>query len=72
MFWGDAERQRPAVGGTSSPDDWFYYVYYRDNKEGSHVEYWQHTRGCRAWLLVSRDSATQTVAKVALAREQKS
>jgi sarcosine oxidase subunit delta len=32
-------------------------------------ELWQHVLGCRAWLLVTRDTRSHAVLKVRLARE---
>ena len=33
----------------------------RDNPKGRHREYWHHTGGCRAWLVVERDTLTHQV-----------
>jgi len=30
------------------------------------IEYWQHDRGCRAWLVVQRDPSTAAVLAVRL------
>ena len=40
---------------------WFDYVYLRDNPKGGTDEYWQHSGGCRAWLVVERDTLTHEV-----------
>ena len=48
-------------------DAWFEAVYLRDNPRGVHLEYWQHVRGCRAVLIVERDTATHAIGAVRLA-----
>ena len=37
------------------------YVYLRDNPAGPHRELWQHVSGCRAWLVVTRDTRTHEI-----------
>ena len=70
VFLGDATRQRPA-----SPDapfeDWMDYVYLRENPQGKFREYAQHAFGCRAWLIVTRDTSSHVIDKVEVAREAK-
>jgi heterotetrameric sarcosine oxidase delta subunit len=41
-------------------------IYERRNTTDSSVEYWQHERGCRAWLVVHRDPSTAQVVDVRL------
>ena len=41
-------------------------VYERANTPQSSVEYWQHERGCRAWLVVRRNPSTAEVLEVRL------
>ena len=47
---------------------WAGYVYLRDNPAGAHRELWQHTGGCRAWLVVTRDTVTHAISFVEAAR----
>ena len=56
---GDAAVVRPAP--ESAPEDWFAYVYQRQNTRGRHSEHWHHSGGCRRWLVVERDTATHEV-----------
>lgn len=58
-YGGDATVQRPA--DDASQDDWYDYVYTRNNPAGRHREYWQHVGGCRAWILVERDTVTHEI-----------
>jgi sarcosine oxidase subunit delta len=58
-YGGDAGVQRPADGG--SMDEWYDYVYTRDNSAGKHTEHWQHVNGCRAWVTVVRDTMTHQI-----------
>ena len=56
---GDANLIRPkADAGT---EDWYDYVYLRNNPKGRHKEYWHHTSGCHRWLIVERDTVTHKV-----------
>jgi heterotetrameric sarcosine oxidase delta subunit len=58
-YGGDASVQRPADSGT--PEEWYDYVYTRDNPAGKHSEHWQHSNGCRAWITVVRDTMTHEI-----------
>ncbi len=60
-FLGDASVKRPTSTDPSSMDQWFEYVYLRDNPKGRFDEYVHHSGGCRAWLVVSRNTATHEV-----------
>ena len=73
-YLGDATLVRPPADPAAPLDDaaraqWHDYVYLRDNPAGPHRELWQHVSGCRAWLVVTRDTRTHEVVKVELARE---
>lgn len=46
---------------SDDPTAWHTYVYLRDNPAGPVREYWQHVHGCRAWLMVTRDTRTHAV-----------
>lgn len=62
-YGGDASVVRPKHDDPS-PEAWFRYVYIRANPRGPHREYWQHAAGCRAWLVVTRDTRDHTVLAV--------
>lgn len=64
---GNVERQRPAPD--ADQETWFDYVYLRDNPMGRISEHWQHTAGCRRWLIVERDNTDHTVFSVTDAME---
>ena len=38
-------------------------------RKAAHLEYWQHVEGCRQWLVLERDTATNTVGRSWLARD---
>ena len=64
-YLGDATLRRPAQ---DAPDAvWHDYVYLRENPAGPHSEYWQHRAGCRAWLIVRRDTNTHAILGVTAA-----
>ena len=58
-YGGDASLRRPAP--EASTEEWFAYVYLRDNPKGLHDELWQHSAGCRSWIKVRRDTRTHDV-----------
>lgn len=61
-YGGDATVVRPA--DEASQDDWYDYVYTRNNPAGRHREYWHHANGCRAWLIMERDTVTHEIFSV--------
>jgi sarcosine oxidase subunit delta len=67
-YGGDATVRRPALDDRD-PETWHRYVFIRDNPRGPHREYWQHTGGCRAWIVVERDTATHAIHGAWLAAE---
>jgi heterotetrameric sarcosine oxidase delta subunit len=68
-FLGDAEPERPPSNDPASTDQWFDYVYLRNNPRGRFHEYAHHAGGCRAWLVVTRDTQTHEVSAVVTARD---
>lgn len=56
---GDAAVARPQDDADLTA--WHAYVYLRTNPKGAYREYWQHTRGCRSWLHITRDTLTHEV-----------
>ena len=56
-YFGDASKSRPALEDTDS-NHWYEHVFLFDNPKGVHKEYWQHVSGCRQWLVVTRNTAT--------------
>ncbi len=67
-YLGDATVRRPHPE-ESDLTAWHDYVYLRDNPRGPHEELWHHVGGCRAWLVVRRDTATHEVFGARLARD---
>ena len=59
-YVGDATRRRPDAD-TASQEDWYDYVYLRDNPRGPHDELWQHTAGCRHHIKVRRDVVSHEI-----------
>jgi sarcosine oxidase subunit delta len=68
-FLGDARPQRPTSNDPSSMEEWFAYVYLRANPRGPIDEYVHHSGGCRAWLVVSRNTETHEVFGVVTAKD---
>lgn len=66
-YGGDARKRRPSHG---LPDlkVWHDYVFLFDNVKGPHREFWQHVVGCRQWLVVERNTATNRIEASGLAR----
>ncbi len=66
---GDAAPRRPASNDPATADQWFDYVYLRDNPKGRFDEYAHHVGGCRSWLVVTRDTQTHEVFAAVAARD---
>jgi heterotetrameric sarcosine oxidase delta subunit len=66
-YRGDATARRPAEDAPESAS--FAYVYSRANPRGWHLEWWQHTGGCRQVLKVLRHTATHEVRAAVLPDE---
>lgn len=60
-YGGDATVVRPRDTASASDDEWHRYVYIRENRRGPHLEYWQHSHGCRRWFRVLRDTLTHEI-----------
>ena len=73
-YHGDATVSRPDGDPGIALDDaarqrFVDYVYLRDNPAGPHRELWQHVSGCRAWLVVTRDTTSHAIERVEPARD---
>ncbi|MDH4107517.1 MAG: sarcosine oxidase subunit delta [Gammaproteobacteria bacterium] len=72
-FLGDATVSRPgteAAGDLARGGAWSDYLYLRRNPRGVQEEFWHHGRGCRAWLVVTRNTETHEVLDTRLARDR--
>ncbi|MDP9138899.1 MAG: sarcosine oxidase subunit delta [Pseudomonadota bacterium] len=67
-YLGDATPKRPHYDPPAAIEEWFDYVYLRDNPKGRLAEYWQHSGGCRAWLVAERDTESHEIFSVMTAR----
>lgn len=67
-YQGDATKQMPALENTDQ-ETWNTFVYDRKNPRGAHIEFWQHSGGCRAHLRVERNTLTHEVGKVRFASD---
>ncbi len=68
-FLGDAKPVRPQSNDPAAMDQWFDYVYLRENPRGAFDEYAHHSGGCRAWLVVSRNTGTHEIHGTVTARD---
>lgn len=64
LYTQDATVSRPQ--GDAPMQDWVDYVYLRENAKGARKEYWYHSAGCHAWLVVTRDVVSHEVLAVEL------
>ncbi len=69
VFLGDARPRRPHSLDPATFEQWFDYVYLRDNPRGRLLEYVHHAGGCRSWLVVSRDTSTHEIFETVTARD---
>jgi methylglutamate dehydrogenase subunit B len=65
-YGGDATIAYPALDAPL--EDWIEAVYVRANRKDLHRERWQHSLGCRLWLIVERDTVTHEIINVTPAR----
>lgn len=63
-YQGDANRVQPDL--SAGVEAWNDYVYGRVNTAGDHREYWQHSGGCRAHLMVMRNTLTHAISGVSM------
>ena len=63
----DVALDRPE--GAEWSEAWQDYLHLRENPAGVSQELWQHTGGCGAWLVVTRDTRTHEIISVRSARE---
>lgn len=61
-FKGEAV-PRPPVDD-ADPEGWRHYLYTRRNVSGWHVERWFHVSGCRRFLEIERNTATNEIRRV--------
>ncbi|MGJ8621427.1 MAG: sarcosine oxidase subunit delta [Yoonia sp.] len=60
---------RPDVD--AGPAAWDDYLHNRDNPAGDTSDLWFHEAGCRAWLVVKRNTVTHAVHSAELAGKAK-
>ena len=65
---GEVGPQRPEPAAADAADQFFNYLYPKNNPAGANREHWYHASGCRQWLTVERDTRTHAVLGVTLAR----
>jgi sarcosine oxidase subunit delta len=70
VYLGDARLiDRPDWQAETAEQDFYEYLYLRDNPAGAHRELWYHEQGDRSWLVVTRNTLTHEIAGVELARD---
>tara|TARA_B100000524_G_scaffold23592_1_gene12037 strand:- start:351 stop:641 length:291 start_codon:yes stop_codon:yes gene_type:complete len=72
IYLGDAcLLNRPRWDDEKADDNFYKYLYLRENIAGIHKELWFHQQGDRSWLVISRNTLTHEIIKVELATEIK-
>ena len=72
IYLGDASLlHRPRWDDEKADDNFYKYLYLRENVAGIHKELWFHQQGDRSWLVISRNTLTHEITKVELATEIK-
>ena len=67
IYLGDASLlNRPNWDEEKSEDNFYKYLYLRENVAGMHKELWFHQQGDRSWLVISRNTLTHEITKVDL------
>jgi methylglutamate dehydrogenase subunit B len=68
-YLGDASPKRPETNDPAAMEQWFDYVYLRENPRGRIFEYWHHSGGCRSWLVAERNTDTHEFFSTVTARD---
>jgi methylglutamate dehydrogenase subunit B len=69
-YLGDASLiERPDWQAADAVDQFYDYLYLRDNPAGLHRELWYHEQGDRSWLVVTRNTLTHDITSVEMARD---
>lgn len=75
-FCGERDHSEFSYGGDASVvypplnapmEAWYKAVFERENIRGMQAETWQHSSGCRQWLVVERDTMTHIIKSVTAA-----
>lgn len=70
VYLGDASlMNRPNPKSETAAQEFYTYMYLRDNPAGEHRELWFHEQGDRSWLIVTRNTLTHEITNVELARK---
>ncbi|MEM0924304.1 MAG: sarcosine oxidase subunit delta [Pseudomonadota bacterium] len=64
-FIGDASVVMPPLDAPEK--DWYEAVFLRKNPRGRSLELWQHTLGCRGFIIVERDTLTHEILSTRMA-----
>ncbi len=62
VYGGDATVAQPLDPQSMSDAEWTDFLYLRDNPKGPHREHWYHAHGCRRWIAIVRDTASNRIA----------
>ena len=70
VYLGDASLiNRPDWEADDASEQFYQYLYLRDNPAGPQRELWYHEQGDRSWLVVTRDTTTHEISNVEIARD---
>ncbi len=70
IYLGDASLiNRPDWQADDTAEQFYQYLYLRDNPAGEHRELWYHEQGDRSWLVVTRNTVTHEITQVELASD---
>lgn len=61
--------ERPDWQDENRAEQFYEYLYLRENPAGTHRELWFHEQGDRSWLVVTRDTRSHEILGVELARD---
>jgi len=61
--------ERPDPDHADAAEQFYEYIYVRDNPAGEYRELWYHEQGDRSWLVVTRSTLTHEISSVELARD---
>jgi len=61
VYRGDATLTRPDPAAPGAERAFYEFVHLRANPAGWHKEHWYHESGCRAWIVVERNTLTHEI-----------
>ena len=63
-YGGEAHIKRPTEPNELNDEEFSEYLYLKSNPKGVILERWLHSRGCRRWFNVLRNTVTNEITEI--------